>query len=99
MDPRVFGDDGVLPLDIEQERLEVCRHDGWRQRVDLPQDECAYSLGELPHRLVDQVSGRGVSNSPSNEAVRSVEVTTAMPSSANARCAFVTVYRGEGSEG
>ncbi len=39
MDPRVFADERVLLLDIERERLEVCRHDGWRQRVDLSRDE------------------------------------------------------------
>ena len=60
MDPRVFGDKFVLQLDIDRERLDVCQRDGWRQRVDLSRDGGAYSLGELPHRLVDLVSGRGV---------------------------------------
>jgi hypothetical protein len=60
MDTRVFSDECVLLLDIERERLEVCRHDDWRQRVDLSRGDGAYSLGELPHPFVDLVSGRGV---------------------------------------
>jgi hypothetical protein len=60
MNPRVFGDESVLLLDIERERLEACRHDGWRQRVDVSRGEGAYSLGEPPHRFVDLISGRGV---------------------------------------
>jgi hypothetical protein len=47
-------------LHIKREQLEVCRHDGWRQRVDLSRSEGAYSLGELAHHLVNLVSGRGV---------------------------------------
>jgi hypothetical protein len=44
MDPRVFGDEIVLQLDVEHERLDVRPHDGWRQHVDLSRGESAYSL-------------------------------------------------------
>jgi hypothetical protein len=67
--------------------------------VNVPRSQGAYSCEELPHRFVDLVLGRGVRNSPSSVAARSVNMITAMHSSANARGAIVTVYRGEGSEG
>ena len=91
--------EGVLLCEGGCERQEVHRRWTSYRDVDVPRGQGAYSCEGPPYRCVDRVLGWGVSNSPSSVAARSVDVTTAMPSSTNARCAIVTVYRGEGSEG
>ena len=95
VDVRVFGDQGVLLLDVERERLDVRRHDGQHQHVDVPAGEGDYSCEGPPHRFVDLIQGRGTNDSPGEVAARSVELIDAMYRSAAAGGAPVGVYRGQ----
>jgi predicted dehydrogenase len=84
VDLRVFGDQGVLLLDVERERLEVRRHDGRHVRVEVPPDEGAYSCEGPPNRFVELIKGAGTNSSPGEVAARSVELIDAMYRSAAA---------------
>ena len=93
VDLRIFGDEGVLLLDVERERLDLRRHDGAHQHLDVPAGEGAYSCEVPPHRFVDLIKGEGVNSSPGEVAARSVELIDAMYRSAAAGGAPVEVYR------
>src|SRR5262245_9861498 len=73
VDLRVFGSEGLLMLDCERARLELRRHDGRREQLDLPADAGAYSCEGPPHNFVDLVLGKtSVNWSPGEAAMRSV---------------------------
>ena len=83
VDIRIFGDEGMLLLDVERERLSLRRHDGANADVAIPAGEGAYSCVEPVHRFVDLCLGRQAENCA--DAVigqRSVEVVEAMLRSA-----------------
>jgi predicted dehydrogenase len=82
LDLRVFGDEGVLLIDVERERLVLRRHDGQHQNFKVPPGEGAYSCEGPPHRFVDLICGKGENNSPGEVAARSVELIDAMYRSA-----------------
>jgi predicted dehydrogenase len=82
VDLRIFGDQGVLLLDVERERLVVRRHDGQHQQFVVPSGEGAYSCEIPPVRFVELIQGHGSSNSPGEVAARSVELIDAMYRSA-----------------
>src|SRR5262249_50317469 len=48
VDLRVFGSDGLLMLDCERARLELRRHDGTAERLDLAPDAGAYACDGPP---------------------------------------------------
>lgn len=93
IDLHIFGDQGVLLLDVDRERLEVRRHDGQHHHVDVPTGEGAYSCEGPPNRFIDLIEGRGVNNSPGEAAARSVELITAMYTSTARDGAAISVYR------
>ena len=82
VDLRIFGDQGVLMLDVERERLVVRRHDGRHQQFVVPAGQGAYSCEIPPVRFVELIQGRGSNNSPGEVAARSVELIDAMYRSA-----------------
>jgi predicted dehydrogenase len=73
VDLRVFGTDGVLLLDLERARLELRRHDGQHQKLDLPSEAGAYECTHPPHNFIDLIVGKSRTNySPGDAAMRSV---------------------------
>ena len=93
VDLRIFGDEGVLLLDVERERLEVRRQDGQHQHVQVPSGQGAYSCEGPPARFVELILGRGVNDSPGEVAARSVELIDAMYRSASNGSRPTLVYR------
>jgi predicted dehydrogenase len=78
VDLRLFGSDGLLLLDCERARLELRRHDGRHERLDLPPDAGAYACDGPPNNFVDLILGKTtVNNSPGEPAMRSVELLDA----------------------
>jgi predicted dehydrogenase len=83
LDLRLFGDKGMLLLDIERERLELHRHDGEDRRVPMRPGDGAYSCEGPVAFLVDRCCGREVLNAaPGMVAARAVDVLDAMYRSA-----------------
>jgi predicted dehydrogenase len=73
VDLRIFGNEGLLMLDCERARLELRRHDGRLERLDLAADAGAYSCEGPPHNFVDLVLGTTTVNwAPGEAAMRSV---------------------------
>jgi predicted dehydrogenase len=73
VDLRIFGSEGLLMLDCERARLELRRHDGRHQRVELAPDAGAYTCDGPPHNFVDLIVGKTTINySPGEAAMRSV---------------------------
>ena len=65
--------EGMLLLDCERARLELRRHDGRREHLDLAPDAGSYSCEGPPHNFVDLVLGKtAVNGSPGEAAMRSV---------------------------
>ncbi|HXF60193.1 MAG TPA: Gfo/Idh/MocA family oxidoreductase [Caldilineaceae bacterium] len=82
VDVRIFGEEGVLLLDVERERLELHRHDGKRVQVEIPPDAGAYDCDGPPNRFIELIQGEGINESPGEVAARSVELIEAMLRSA-----------------
>lgn len=73
VDIRLFGTEGMLLLDCERARLDLRRHDGRREYLDLAPDAGAYSCEGPPANFVDLVLGKTTENhSPGESAMRSV---------------------------
>ena len=73
VDLRLFGSEGMLLLDCERARLELRRHDGRNERLDLAPDAGAYSCEGPPNNFVDLVLGKtDVNHAPGEAALRSV---------------------------
>jgi predicted dehydrogenase len=73
VDLRIFGSEGLLQLDCERARLELRRHDGRSEQLDLAPDAGAYSCEGPPNNFVDLVLGKAEVNwSPGEAAMRSV---------------------------
>jgi len=78
LDLRIFGSEGVLNLDIDRERLDVYRHDGKVETVDLQRDEGAYACDGPPHEFVELILGlTDTISSPIEIGLRSVELIDA----------------------
>jgi len=84
VDIRIFGDKGVLLLDVERERVEVRRHDGQHQSLDVPARAGDYDCDTPPSRFIEIIQGHGLNESPGEVAARSVELIDAMYRSATA---------------
>lgn len=73
VDLRIFGSEGVLLLDCERARLELRRHDGRVESLDLPADAGGYSCDGPPHNFIDLIRGKtAVNHAPGEAAMRSV---------------------------
>jgi predicted dehydrogenase len=83
VDIRVFGDAGMLLLDIERERLSLRRFDGADLDLPIAAGDGAYACVEPVDRFVDLCLGKPVENcADSIVGLRSVEVVDAMLRSA-----------------
>ncbi len=78
VDLRIFGSEGVLLLDVERERVEVHRHDGKNQKIDVPANAGDYECDTPPNRFIELIQGQGSNDSPGEVAARSVELLDAM---------------------
>jgi predicted dehydrogenase len=73
VDLRLFGTEGMLLLDCERARLELRRHNGTTDRLELPSDAGAYSCEGPPANFVELILGKTtVNHSPGEAAMRSV---------------------------
>jgi predicted dehydrogenase len=73
VDLRIFGQEGMLLLDCERARLELRRHDGQTDRMELAADAGAYSCEGPPANFVELILGKPtVNHSPGEAAMRSV---------------------------
>ena len=83
VDIRLFGDKGMLLLDIESERLSLRRGDGDNLDIPIAPGEGAYACVEPVSRFVDLCLGKPVENcADASVGLRSVEVVDAMLRSA-----------------
>ena len=82
VDIRIFGDKGVLLLDVERERVELRRHDGQTQSIAVPARAGDFVCDTPPSRFVEIIQGQGMNESPGEVAARSVELIDAMYRSA-----------------
>lgn len=96
VDIRIFGDEGILLLDVERERVEVRRHDGKNQSFGIPADAGEYDCDVPPNRFVELIQGHGSNDSPGEVAARSVELITTMFRSAAQGGKPVQVQQGKG---
>lgn len=78
VDIRIFGDEGVLLLDVERERVELRRHDGRNEALTIPPAAGDYDCDVPPHRFIELIQGHGSNDSPGEVAARSVELIDAM---------------------
>lgn len=73
VDLRIFGSEGLLMLDCERTRLELRRHDGVADTVELQPDDGAYSCDGPPNNFVDLVLGKtNINHAPGEAAMQSV---------------------------
>jgi predicted dehydrogenase len=73
VDLRIFGTEGMLLLDCERARLELHRHDGTADHVELAADAGAYTCEGPPANFVELILGKTTQNhSPGEAAMRSV---------------------------
>jgi predicted dehydrogenase len=73
VDLRIFGSEGLLMLDCERARLELRRHDGRSEHLDLPANAGAYTCDGPPNNFADLVLGKTKENfAPGEAAMRSV---------------------------
>ncbi len=78
LDIRIFGDEGMLLLDVERERVEVRRTDGEVIHVPVAPGAGAYSCEGPPNRFVDLILGKTDRNDSSGEVgARGVELLDA----------------------
>src|SRR5262249_60465698 len=72
VDLRIFGSEGLLMLDCERARLELRRHDGRAERLELASDAGTYSCEGPPNNFVDLVLGKtAVNRSPGQAGIGS----------------------------
>lgn len=62
VDIRIFGNEGILLLDLERERLELVRHDGKEKVFPLKKGDGEYSCDEPLKRLVQVCQGKKIYN-------------------------------------
>jgi predicted dehydrogenase len=73
VDIRIFGNEGLLMIDMERARLELRRHDGRIEDVELAPDAGVYSCDGPPNNFVDLIlENTAVNHAPGDAAMRSV---------------------------
>ena len=83
VDIRLFGDEGMLLLDVERERLSLRRLDGDNLDIRIAAGDGDYACVEPVNRFVDLCLGKDVENcGDASVGLRSVEVVDAMLRSA-----------------
>lgn len=75
LDLRIFGSEGMLNVDVDRERVDLYRHDGAEETVELERDEGAYRCDGPPHEFVELILGLTDQNSsPVEIGVKAVEL-------------------------
>ena len=75
LDLRILGSDGMMNIDIDRERLDVFRHDGRDQILEVERDAGAYRCDGPPHEFVELILGLTDRNSaPVEVGVKAVEL-------------------------
>jgi len=78
LDVRIFGNRGVVSLDIARDRLTLDTHAGRHEVVPLQPGDGAYRCDGPPHQFVELILGLTRQNfSPGDVAMRSVEIIDA----------------------
>ena len=79
MEVRVYGDDGILMIDMERARMELRRHDEEDVVLDLEPDAGFYMAVEPINRLVEICHGTHATNEATGTVgMRAIEVLDAM---------------------
>lgn len=91
VDIRIYGRDGSLLLDIEQERLVLKLPGGLREVIDAPDGDWTYSCEGPANRLVDLALGTGTNESTGNIGARAVETLDALLASGRKQGAEIIV--------
>jgi predicted dehydrogenase len=78
VDIRIFGEEGVLLLDVERERVALRRHDGKDESIAVSFNAGDYECDTPPNRFIELIQGHGSNDSPGEVAARSVELIDAM---------------------
>lgn len=84
VDIRLYGRDGSLLLDIENERLTLKLPDGKVERIDAPKGSWTYSCEGPANRLVDLALGHDTNESSGDVGARAVETLHALLASRHA---------------
>ncbi|HJP30131.1 MAG TPA: Gfo/Idh/MocA family oxidoreductase [Candidatus Latescibacteria bacterium] len=78
VDLRIFGEEGMLLLDCERARVELKRHDGAHEIIDVDPASGGYECDGPPANFVDLILGRTETNwAPGEAAMRGVEMLDA----------------------
>ncbi len=78
LDVRIFGERGVLSLDVARDHLSLDTHDGRHEVAPLRKGDAAYRCDGPPHQFVELILGLTRDNfSPGEAAMRSVEIIDA----------------------
>jgi predicted dehydrogenase len=78
LDLRLFGSEGLLLLDCERARLELSRHDGTQEKIELAENDGAYTCDGPPHNFIDLIVGKTEMNwAPGESAMHSVALLDA----------------------
>jgi predicted dehydrogenase len=78
LDIRIFGEKGLLHVDIARDHLSLHTHKGTHTTVPFKGGDGAYQCDEPPHQFVELILGLTKrNNSPGEVAMRSVEVLDA----------------------
>jgi predicted dehydrogenase len=78
LDVRIFGEKGMLHVDIARDHLSLHTHAGKHEIVPLKPGDGAYQCDEPPHRFIELILGLSKqNNSPGEVAMRSVELLDA----------------------
>lgn len=83
LDVRIFGTEGMVLFDVERERLELRRHDGRDETVEMPPGSGAYDGRRPVRHFIDICAGRPAANPADAEnGARVVETLDALYRSA-----------------
>ncbi|MBI4028551.1 MAG: Gfo/Idh/MocA family oxidoreductase [Verrucomicrobia bacterium] len=78
LDIRIFGEKGVLVVDIARDHLSLHTHEGRHETIPLKSGDGAYQCDEPPHQFVELILGLTKrNNSPGEIAMRAVEILDA----------------------
>ncbi len=78
LEVRIFGERGVLSVDIARDHLSLDTHRGRHETIPLRPGDAAYRCDGPPHQFVELILGLTRENSSSGEvAMRSVEIIDA----------------------
>ena len=84
LDLRIFGSDGMMNIDIDRERLDVIRHDGANETINIERDTGAYRCDGPPHEFIELILGLTEYNSaPIEIGVKAVELIAGAYTSVN----------------